>query len=275
MSSDAARINTIRQLALAGSKKAESLDHVCYAHLKAVGGHCGLQTKMLKREELQIRIQIFYQHHEDLDALRTDPLHYFWFRRADRPAVPVDRLGIYSTKPISQPQLTAITDSDAARLVKEITGSENAWPIWLEEGSLNVSRIFAWMFVGITIGEKHEAGIGPLIEDEFLMYKHHQREINGKPNRGWLRTMLYLLTQQLIRQDPQYWMLYVAMRPDHNQRLVSYPYYTKFARPGDSTVFRHMDMNIPEFLATSRGGNIIQESVSLDDKTAATGCTEI
>ncbi|KAF7507136.1 hypothetical protein GJ744_010949 [Endocarpon pusillum] len=65
------------------------------------------------------------------------------------------------------------------------------------------------------------------------------------------------------------------MRPDHNQRLVSYPYYTKFARPGDSTCFQHIDMNIPEFLETGRGGNIVQGSVSLDDETAETECTVI
>ena len=34
-------------------------------------------------------------------------------------------------------------------------------------------------------------------------------------------------------------------------------------------------MNVPQFLDTGRGGNIIQGSVSLDDETAAGGCTEI
>ncbi|KAF7512802.1 hypothetical protein GJ744_000369 [Endocarpon pusillum] len=131
------------------------------------------------------------------------------------------------------------------------------------------------MFDGITTGEEHESGIGPLIEEEFLMYEHHQREINGRSNKGWLRTMVYSLVQQLVRQDPEYYILYVAARPDHNPRLVSYPYYTEFARPGDSTIFRHVDMNIPELLATGQGGNIVQGSVSLDVETAVTGCTEI
>ena len=59
----------------------------------------------------------------------------------------------------------------------------------------------------------------------------------GKPNLGWVRTMLYSLTQQAIRGDLEYWILYVALRADGNPRLVSYPYYTKYAAGEDSTVF--------------------------------------
>ena len=34
-------------------------------------------------------------------------------------------------------------------------------------------------------------------------------------------------------------------------------------------------MNVPQFLETGRGGDIIQRSVSLDDEIAAGGCTGI
>lgn len=275
MASDAARIETLRQLIQANPERSESLDHMCYAHLKAVGGHCGLQLKLLKRNELQLRVQTIYQSRDNLNAFKSDPYHATWFRLADRPSIPSDSLGIYSTTIRTPPRLTAIADIHAAQLVKEISGSADAWSEWLETGNLVVGGLFAWIFDGISSDTGYEAGIGPQIEEEFLMYEHHQREINGKPNRGWLRTMLYSVVQQLVRQDLQYYLLYVAMRPDHNQRLVSYPYYTKFARPGDSTIFQHVDMNIPEFLETGRGGNIVQGSVSLDDETAETGCTVI
>lgn len=120
---------------------------------------------------------------------------------------------------------------------KKYPGRLDAWSKWLEIGSLNISGIFAWLFTGISVNGEHEEGIGALIEEEFLMYEYHQREINGRPNRGRLRTMLYSLTQQLVCQALQYDLLYVALRPDHSQRLVSYPYYTKFARPGIPQVF--------------------------------------
>jgi hypothetical protein len=275
MATDAGRIDTIQQLIQCSPDGLDNLDHICYQHLKAVGGHCGLQLKVLKRFGLQLRIQALHQRQGDLNSLRTGPDTHTWFRQADRPAVPSDRLGIYSTVAIDSLKLVPTTDALAERLVGEIASDARAWSLWLEEGSLNVRGLFSWLFTGIEMDGEFEAGVGPYIEEEFLMYEHHQREINGKPNRGWLRTMLYSLTQQLIRQDLEYYVLYVAMRPDHCPRLVSYPYYTKFARPGDATYFRHIDINIPEFLETGRGGNIIQGSASLDDETAETGCTVI
>lgn len=53
-----------------------------------------------------------------------------------------------------------------------------------------------------------------------------------------------------MRQDLGYWLLYVLCRDDHVMHLISYPYYTKYARPsvegrkGDHTAFRHIDLNI-------------------------------
>ena len=52
--------------------------------------------------------------------------------------------------------------------------------------------LFSWLWTGLG----GESDIGSMIQADFEMYLHHQREINGKPNRGWLRTKLYSLTQQ-------------------------------------------------------------------------------
>ena len=134
--------------------------------------------------------------------------------------------------------------------------------------------MFSWLWEGVTVQGVYEPGVGGLIDDEFDMYLHHQTEKNGMPNRGWLRTMFYSLTQQVIRQDPVYWALYACLRPDGNVRLISYPYYAKYATDGDSTYFRHIDMNVKDYLESGRGGNIIQGSVSLDDESV-NGCTEI
>lgn len=71
-----------------------------------------------------------------------------------------------------------------------------------------------------------------------------------------------------MRQDPVYYTLYAALRPDKHWRLVSYPYYAKYAKKGDSTYFKHIDLNIPELLANGRGCYQIQGTVSLDNETA-------
>ncbi|PTU20357.1 hypothetical protein P175DRAFT_0533358 [Aspergillus ochraceoroseus IBT 24754] len=49
-------------------------------------------------------------------------------------------------------------------------------------------------------------------------------------------------------------------------RLISYPYYAKYARHGDSTWFRHIDINISQALARGRGMATIQRSISLDEE---------
>ena len=36
--------------------------------------------------------------------------------------------------------------------------------------------------------------------------------------------------------------------PDRSHRLVAYPYYTKYAIAGNSTFFRHININIPRSL---------------------------
>ena len=80
--------------------------------------------------------------------------------------------------------------------------------------------------------------------------------------------MFYSLTQQIIRQDLEYWALYACFRPDLNLRLVSY------AQAGDATYFLHIVMNIPKYLENGHGVNIIQVSVSLKNE-CVDGCTEL
>lgn len=78
--------------------------------------------------------------------------------------------------------------------------------------------------------------------------------------------MLFSILQQAMRQDPAYYRLYAALRPDQQWRLVTYPYYTKFARPGDKTYFRHIDLNVPSLINAERGAALIQGSLLLDDE---------
>ena len=73
------------------------------------------------------------------------------------------------------------------------------------------------------------------------MYRAHLRKVNGKDNFGWLRKVYHGPCQQAMRQDPVYYLVYCALRPDRNVNLVSYPYYAKYQVPGDQTSFRHID----------------------------------
>ena len=77
-----------------------------------------------------------------------------------------------------------------------------------------------------------------------------------------------------MRQDPTYYACYCALRPDKAWKLITYPYYVKYAQPGDETFFRHCDVNIPALLKEGRGANLIQGSLSLDDENED-NCTKI
>lgn len=194
------------------------------------------------------------------------------FSSQERPAVAADALGV--AKYISEiPPVAVVSDELIKAILEEATGLDNAGSLWEKDGNLIVD-MFGWLFEGITVDGQHEEGITSLIDDEFEMYRHYLRLVNGRPNWGWLRTMVFELTQQLVRQDLAYWMLYVALRPDRNHRLVSFPYYCKYVGEDDhNTAFRHIDISIPRYLESGRGGNMIQGSVSLDDETAEDGCT--
>ena len=81
------------------------------------------------------------------------------------------------------------------------------------------------------------------------MYNHHLRQINRKDNMGWLRNMYYSLSQQLMRQDPAYYIAYVALYLDSAWHLISYPYYAKYAVVSSNTAFKHININIPHLIA--------------------------
>ena len=86
--------------------------------------------------------------------------------------------------------------------------------------------------------------------------------------------MFHGVVQQAMRQDPVYYAAYCTLRADRNTNLVSYPYYAKYQKKGDSTYFRHIDINIGRLSEDKRGWYQIQGTVSLDDEKDD-DCTEI
>ena len=51
-----------------------------------------------------------------------------------------------------------------------------------------------------------------IIYEEFAMYNYHFREKGGQGNYGWPRIMIHFLIQQVVRQSPAYYLLYVWLR---------------------------------------------------------------
>ena len=114
---------------------------------------------------------------------------------------------------------------------------------------------------------KSKTSIQELAYIESKMYLWHQREINGKSNLGWNRTMYHSLPQQVMRQSIEYWLRYLSLRPDRRFWLISYPYYGKLTRKGDRIEFSHIDINIKRYLEEGRGASAIQGSLTLQGES--------
>src|SRR5271170_5619072 len=100
---------------------------------------------------------------------------------------------------------------------------------WDRVGSVVVD-CFDWWATEKYTGARMDLAKKTILEvilEEFEIYHAHLRLIN-KSNYGWLRNMYYSLGQQVMRQDPKYFAIYFALRPDQNTNLVSYPYYAKY-----------------------------------------------
>src|SRR5277367_4726204 len=239
---------------------------VCFQHSKNITSIIGMQTRSLNATTVKERLRRYHQAILDnaIGDLKTDKETYAWFRMTDRPSRPSDRLGPYK---LVQKDVGAFTidAEDQTRLCTYLGIDVEEWD---RVGSVVVD-CFDWWATEKYTGENTDLAEKTILEvvlEEFEMYHAHLRLINKKPNYGWLRNMYYSLGQQAMRQDPKYFAIYCALRPDHNTNLVSYPYYAKYAHQGDNTFFRHIDLNIKELATSGRGANMIQGTVSLDDE---------
>ena len=99
--------------------------------------------------------------------------------------------------------------------------------------------------------------------EEMDMYEYHQ-SAGSLEQLGWLRNCFFSLAQQVAFQDPTYYALTVAARNNGRYWVSAFPYYLKYVAPGMGMNFRHVDLNMPQWMATSHGENHIQISISLD-----------
>jgi hypothetical protein len=241
-----------------GRKKWEEM---CHRHVRRIASGWELQTSRLKRVELIERVMGVQANENRLEELVGDSETHLWFRKKGRPLREEDELGPFKYVGMGEREFKF-----CGRSVWERYGGVGLMEKFLESGNVVVSGVFDWIVKDVEL-------MG-MVDAEFEMYRHHLREQNGKANYGWCRNMWHSLVQQVMRQDPVFYGLNVAARGDGNWRLVSFPYYTKYAMPGDATGFKHIDINIGELLKSGRGGSMVQTGISLDEEFSD-GCTMV
>ena len=159
----------------------------------------GLAIKGLNYAALCHRLHLIYYAYNYLSTIKTDPTTYFWFRKAYRPLVPFNSLKLY--KFIYNSALRFSYNRET--LLNQIIILNNQ-KVQQQEGSvvLNAFR------------QQWDFSILVIINKEMRIYYYYQRLINRRLNYSWLRIMVYNLYQQPIKQDPQYYYLYCALRPN-------------------------------------------------------------
>ena len=237
----------------------EMWQRLCYPHVKLLASGLELQTLGLDRDKLVERLEHLQRNADEMDTMTQERGTYEWFRKTGRPAHEDDNLGPFKYPCSAQEEFRL-----DVKVIWERYGGEGAMEKFYEGGNVVVRGALDWIV-------KDEEVMG-MVDAEFEMYRHHLREQNGVSNYGWCRNMWHSLVQQVIRQDPVLYALNVAARPDLNWRLVSFPYYTKYASPGDSTKFKHIDINVRRYLTRGRGGSTVQTGISMDDESED-GCT--
>jgi hypothetical protein len=246
---------------------------ICHKHTKAACTAVGLRTR-ITGIEMNERLLRYADSRTSIGQLHTDNTTYKWFNTLVRPKHPEEYRGAYKYDAAAAP-IEFQPAVDAIKLGIEAKYKLDFQATFYNIGSVHIPA-FSWWF-GEKVGtwDGQEVSIGDLAHIEFDMYLWHLRTDAGNSGSlGWLRNMYHSGIQQLMRMDPEYYRCYVALRPDHHWRLISYPYYAKYSRAGDRTFFRHIDVNVSQYLIDGRGGNMIQGTVSLDDE-AIDMCTEI
>ncbi len=99
------------------------------------------------------------------------------------------------------------------------------------------------------------------------MHLWHQRDDLDLTKHGWLRTTMYTMIQQLVRQNFLYYAITVALRPDHETDLLAFPYFMKCTSKNYSASVKHVNLNVNDLLLSGRGQRRIQGTAVFADES--------
>ena len=262
--------------ALFGTRKSST--HICDAHVRSMAAHCGLKSG-LRIDLVRSYLEEYWRavSNDEVERFEADEAHkdYFRSKLPNQRWKLEDDQGIFKHSPSLSTSLIKLSDEAVSAILREPGCPRDAEAIWNEDGSLVIDEVFSFLSDGVVIGDRVEPGVDDIIDLEFRCYAYHWNRGEGRKNSGWLHDMVFSLTQQVIRVDPFYWSLHVALRPDHNTRLVSYPYPAAYSTISANTARLLTSLSIPLYISKGRGQNLISSSVSLDDEADDTGYTEV
>jgi hypothetical protein len=230
---------------------------LCWNHLRLFARlTVGLLTNGLTMNQLKTRVFTVNANIESYeDFVKNKPE---WFNSPTRGVIPTDSIAPYKYFHSQMEEPAINPESIFKRLAQP-----HAFEEWLRDGTIIIPTLCSYLLA---------PEIRDAVDFEFKLYEHHCRDNIGKPAMGFIRNMFFSGIQQLVRQDPGWYAMQVAARPDNQWRLITYPYVAKSTKPDERTGFLHMDININKFLADGVGASQLTSSISLDDEHED-GCT--
>jgi hypothetical protein len=148
---------------------AEVLAAMCWNHVREFCGGLGLKTKTGGREQLARKLEAVRENRFSLGNFMASAEHKGWFKQSHRGVSEEDALGSLKYWPAAPPQW----DYDQDQVLLRFGGRE-VLKQWKKDGTTVVRGAMAWLFEDEELAE--------LIKEEVLLYTHHRRRINGRPN---------------------------------------------------------------------------------------------
>ena len=241
-------------------KKYNSYNKLCFYHSLWLASHLSLQTCILKKHSLQEWLCYVHEFSNEINELKTADDMHIWFCKTDWSAHSSDLLECYKFTYILL-SLFIYCSENLAYLFNVIL-----WEDFERDGSAMISKIFNWWWTQFVKKNDKKLCVVNIINIEFNMYQHHLQKIEGWENYEWLRNMMYSICQQLMQQNSIYYLVYCFLCSDYHWWLIFYPYYAKYAALSDKTYFWHINVNISSLLTNNCRDNMIQRSVSLNEK---------
>jgi len=280
----AAQLMTLMRDVYKATRQSRSIGQLpmCKSHLIILAGKIGLKTASIGTEDLWNRIIHVCERPNDIGDHKVAVTTTYWFTSASKALAPSDYLGIYRFPTQERKRMAGWTAQLRLKFAEHYLKREGVQS-WHEDGTININ-CFQWLWGHVPeltsmrdknrqkcpsnmLNYLYPTNLADLFKLEFDCYLWHQRRVNDKDNLGWLRNCWYSLAQDVVRQDPFYYFLYIMLREDNAYKLISYPYYCKYTKKDDKTSFRHIDLNLPKLLSEQRGKYQIQGSLSLDDES--------
>jgi len=104
-----------------------------------------------------------------------------------------------------------------------------------------------------------------LIREKLNMYLWHQRNDLNLTNHDWLRTTMYIMLQQLVRQNIVYYLITVILQLNHEIDLLTFSYFMKITFKNDSEIIKHVNLNVNDLMSDREQSRIQSTTVFADE----------